>query len=155
MVGNPAVIAQLNVLLADEFAAVHQYAAHYGALANWGYDKLAALVKDRAADEQKHADVLIARILALRGVPVVSALGILAVTVSDVSGAIGFDGEAETRAITGYETAIKIATEAGDNATREILAQILTEETDHLNEIEGWQDQISQIGLGCFLAAKV
>jgi bacterioferritin (cytochrome b1) len=44
MVGNPAVIAQLNTLLAGKFAAIHQYAAHYGALANWGYDKLAALV---------------------------------------------------------------------------------------------------------------
>lgn len=44
MTGNPAVIDALNKLLADEFAAVHQYSAHYGALQNWGFDGLNAKV---------------------------------------------------------------------------------------------------------------
>jgi bacterioferritin len=155
MQGNPAVIAALNSLLADEFAAMHQYAAHYGALSNWGFDALAALVKDRADDERKHADALIARILALRMIPAVSGLGKIEYTVAEVPAALTFDAAAETRAIDGYNSAIKIAAEAGDNATRAMLETILTEETEHLNEIEGWQDQIALIGLGCFLNAKV
>ena len=155
MTGNPAVIDALNKLLADEFAAVHQYSAHYGALQNWGFDGLAALVKDRADDERKHADVLIARILALRMIPAVAAVGKIEYTVAEIPSALAFDNAAETRAIDGYNAAIKIAAESGDNATRAMLETILAEETDHLNEIEGWQDQIGMIGLPDFLNAKV
>jgi len=155
MTGNPVVIEALNKLLAEEFSAVHQYAAHYGALQNWGFDGLSALVKDRADDERKHADTLVARILALRMIPAVAAIGKIEYTVAEVPAALAFDHAAETRAIDAYNAAIKIAVEAGDNATRAMLETILAEETDHLNEIEGWQDQIGMIGLPDFLNAKV
>lgn len=155
MQGKPEVIASLNSLLADEYAAIHQYSAHYGALSNWGIEGLADLVADRAADEKKHADALIARILALRGVPAVSGLGKIAFSVADIPSALAFDAESEQRAVDSYNAAIVVAVTAGDNATRAILETILSEETDHLNEIEGWQDQIAMIGLSDFTSAKV
>lgn len=155
MQGSPAVIEALNGLLADEFAAIHQYAAHYGALANWGYDGLAALVKDRADDERKHADRLTLRILELSGVPAVGALGNVSFVVNEVPGQLVFDAAAEARAIESYNSAIKLAYEASDSATRTILESIAAEESDHLNEIEGWQDQIRMMGLENFLSARI
>ncbi len=155
MKGNPAVIEALNWLLADELAAQNQYLAHYSALENWGFSDLARLVKDRAADENKHAQALTRRILALEGVPTVGTIGEINFTVGDLQNALTFDAIAEQRAITSYNTAVNLCDESDDNATLVILNGILSEETEHLNEIEGWQAQIAMMGLGAFLSARI
>ena len=155
MRGIPKVIDLLNSLLADELAAQNQYLAHYGALKNWGIDGLAALVKDRANDERNHADSLVDRILALEGIPNVAAIGKIEFTVSDVVGQFGFDASAELRAIESYNAAISACEAYQDFATAEILRRIVSEKIDHLNEIEGWQDQIGMMGLPAFLTARI
>jgi bacterioferritin len=155
MRGAQNIIDALNGLLADELAAEHQYLAHYSALTNWGFDGLASLVADRAQDERKHAEALTNRILALEGVPNVAALGQVSFSVSDVPSQFGLDAEAEATAIERYNAAIKLVCEGGDNATRIMLDGIVAEETEHLNEIEGWQDQCGMMGLPAFLTARV
>jgi len=49
-------------------------------------------------------------------------------------------------AVKAYNAAIKLAQDAGDNATKEILDSILKDEDSHVDEIETQQDQIKQMG---------
>jgi bacterioferritin len=43
----------------------------------------------------------------------------------------------------------------GDNATRDILKQILMEEDAHVDELEDLQDEIEQMGLQIFLSTQL
>ena len=155
MKGNAAVIEALNGLLVDEFAAWQQYLAHYQAADNLGYAGLSSRIKDRAADEIRHAEILTARILVLGGIPSAGNLGPVAVNVSSISAAVDLDVAAEIRAVDKYNAAVKLAADAGDNTTRAILETILSEEDDeHLYELEGWQIEIASLGLSPFLILR-
>jgi len=120
---------------------------------NWGYGKLKKLVRGRSITEMKHAEKLIERILFLEGRPIVSDLNKIAIG-SDVPGQLANDLAAEMSAVKNYNVAVKVATDVGDNATKEILEGILKDEDGHVNEIEEKLDQVSQMGIQNFLATQ-
>lgn len=153
MKGNDRLIDVLNSLLSDELTAINQYMVHSEMCDNWGYEKLHKEIEKRAIDEMKHAEKLIARILFLEGTPVVSKLGAIHIG-ADVPKQVANDHNAEADAIRAYNDAIKLAGEAGDYATREILEQILSDEDRHIDKIEEMQDQIDQLTLPIFLSTK-
>ena len=65
------------------------------------------------------------------------------------------DHWAEEGAIKGYNQAIRLATELGDNDTKVLLESILKEETEHIDWIEAQMDQINQIGVQNYLAQQI
>jgi len=153
MKGNDRLIDVLNALLSDELTAINQYMVHSEMCDNWGYEKLHKEIEKRAIDEMKHAEKLIARILFLEGTPVVSKLGPIHIG-ADVPKQAANDHDAEADAIRAYNDAIKLAGEAGDCATREILEHILSDEDRHIDKIEEMQDQINHLTLPIFLSTK-
>jgi len=154
MKGNPQLIETLNALLAHELSVISQYIVHSEICANWGYDKLHAKSEKRAIEEMKHAEKLIARIIFLEGTPIVSRPNPVHIG-SDIPKQLKYDREKEIFAIESYNTAIKLAGEVNDFATREILEHILQEEDNHLDEIEELEDQISHMTLPIFLTTQV
>jgi len=154
MKGNAKLIETMNSLLADELTAINQYMVHSEMCDNWGYEKLHKHFEKRAIDEMKHAEMLIGRILFLEGTPVVSSLRKITIG-ADVSKQLASDQAAETDAIKAYNDAIKLAGEAGDFATREILEKILNDEDRHMDGIEELQDQIGHMTLPIFLTTQV
>jgi bacterioferritin len=154
MKGNAKLVKCLNELLSSELAATNQYMVHEGMVENWGYGKLAKMVRARAIGEMKHAETLIERILFLEGTPVVSNLSQIRIG-ADVPKQFDSDLASEMVAVKGYNDGIKLATEVGDNATKEILESILTQEDGHVDEIETQQDQIKQMGLPQYLNNQV
>jgi bacterioferritin len=154
MKGNVKLIETLNSLLADELSSINQYIVHSEMCANWGYEKLHAQFEKRAIDEMKHAEKLIARILFLEGTPVVTKLNPIEIG-SDVVKQLEKDHHAEEGAISAYNTAIRLAGDVNDFATREILEKILQDEDDHIDKIEELQDQISHMTLPIFLTTQV
>ncbi len=154
MKGNPKLVETLNSLLADELTAINQYMVHSEMCANWGYDKLHKHLERRAIAEMKHAEKLIGRILFLEGLPVVSNLKEIRIG-SDISKQLANDHTAEEGAIAAYNSGIKIAGEVNDFATREVLEHILTDEDQHIDDIEELQDQISHMTLPIFLTTQV
>jgi bacterioferritin len=154
MKGNAKLIQAMNGLLADELGAINQYMVHEAIVENWGYGKLAKMLKARAITEMKHAEKLIERILFLEGIPVVNKLSEIHIG-SDVPKQFDNDLAAEMGAIKSYNAAIKLAQEVGDNATKEILDSILNDEDAHVDEIETQQDQIKQMGLPTYLNNQV
>jgi len=151
MKGNAKLLQSLNGLLADELAAINQYMVHAEMVENWGYGKLAKLIKGRAITEMKHAEKLIERILFLEGIPIVSKLSDIHIG-ADVPKQFGNDLDSEMGAVKSYNAAIKLAQEVADNATKELLDSILKDEDSHVDEIETQQDQIKQMGLPQYLS---
>lgn len=154
MHGNKELIVVLNALLASELSSINQYIVHSEMNANWGYKKLHKHFEKRAIEEMKHAEMLIARILFLEGLPLVSKLNDIHIG-TDVSKQLNFDHQAEETAIVDYNTAIKMAGDKNDFATREVLEGILNDEDRHIDNIEELQDQISHMTLPLFLTTQV
>jgi bacterioferritin len=73
---------------------------------------------------------------------------------ADVPQQCANDLASEMTAVANYNSAVKLAAEVGDNATREILEGILEDEDGHVNEIEEKLDQIKQMGVQHFLAIQ-
>ena len=153
MKGNDKLIQALNGLLADELTAINQYVVHAEMAENWGYGKLKKSVGARSMTEMKHAEKLIARILFLEGTPIVGELNKINIG-ADVPQQCANDLASEMTTVANYNSAVKLAADVGDNATREILEGILKDEDDHVNEIEEKLDQIKQMGVQHFLATQ-
>ncbi len=154
MKGDPTLIATLNSLLADELTAINQYMVHSEMCDNWTFVKLHKAIEKRAITEMKHAEKLIGRILFLEGMPTVSDYRKIFIG-ADVPKMFANDHTAEAGAIKAYNAAIKLAGDVADYATRDMLQNILDDEDAHIDEIEGIQDQIAQMGVQVFLSTKL
>jgi bacterioferritin len=151
MKGNEKLLTVLNQLLADELTAISQYMVHSEMCDSWGYDKLHKAIERQARDEMHHAEWLIRRIIFLEGTPVISKLNPIKIGQS-VSEMVGNDQEAELAAVRAYNQAIAMAREAGDQATGDLLLQILKMEEGHADWAEMQRAQIEQMGLQNYLA---
>ncbi|MFB0535352.1 MAG: bacterioferritin [Anaerolineae bacterium] len=154
MKGNERIIEKLNDLLADELTAINQYIVHSEMCANWGYERLHEADEKRAIDEMKHAEKLIARLLFLEGRPIVSNLKKINIG-AEVEEQHNNDWTAEEGAIKSYNEGIRLATEVGDNGTRELLESILKDEEDHIDWLEAQLDQIGQMGIQNYLVEQI
>jgi bacterioferritin len=150
MKGNHKLVKVLNELLADELTAISQYMVHSEMCENWGYEKLHKAIESQAKDEMHHAEWLIRRIIFLEGTPVVSKLNPIKIgqTVLEM---VSNDQAAESAAVRAYNAAIGLAREVADQATADLLAQILKMEEGHVDWAEIQRAQIEQIGLENYL----
>jgi bacterioferritin len=154
MKGNPKIIERLNARLADELTAINQYMVHAEMCDNWEYQRLHEIIQKRSIEEMKHAEKLIARILFLEGIPIVSKINKIKIG-AEIPAMHKSDWGAEDDAIKSYNDDIKFAAEVGDNGTREILEDILEQEEDHIDWIEGQLDQIKQMGAQNYLVEQI
>lgn len=154
MKGNEKVIEQLNERLKEELAAINQYFLHAEMCENWRYETLKGVIKKRSIQEMRHAEQLIERILFLDGRPNVSQLGKLGIG-ENVEKIHEHDLNAERTAIEGYNKSIRVALEAGDNGTKEMLESILKEEEEHVDWLEAQFDQIKQMGIQIYLGEQI
>lgn len=153
MKGNEKLLKSLNHLLADELTAISQYMVHSEMCESWGYDKLHNAIEKQAKDEMHHAEWLIQRILFLDGIPEVSKLNPMKIGKS-VLDMVGNDQEAELAAVRAYNKAIVLAHEVADQATVDLLTQILKMEEGHVDWAEIQRSQIEQMGLENYLAKQ-
>jgi len=151
MKGNEKLIKVLNQLLADELSAISQYMVHSEMCDNWGYEKLHKAIEGQAKDEMHHAEWLIKRIIFLEGAPIVQKLNPIKIGKS-VLEMVSNDQDAELGAVRAYNAGIALAREVSDEATAELLTQILKMEEGHVDWAEAQRDQIEQMGLQNYLA---
>jgi len=154
MKGNAKVIEHLNARLAEELAAINQYFLHGEMCENWKYGSLHEVIKARSIQEMRHAEALIERILFLEGKPIINKLGPMSIG-DKVEKIHKADHAAEADAIKKYNESIRVAAEAGDNGTKELLESILKDEEDHIDWIEAQFDQIEQVGIQNYLGEKM
>jgi bacterioferritin len=154
MHGNKHVIAALNDALKAELTAISQYFLHGEMCENWGYHRLQAVTKQHSIQEMKHAEEFIERLLFLEGVPKMDELLPLKIGGS-VKAQLENDLALELGAVANYNAAIKVCTEAGDAASRELFEEVLAVEEDHVDWFETQLHQIGEIGLDRYLSQQI
>ena len=152
MRGDPEIIELLNEVLTAELTAINQYFIHAKMCENWGYSKLAEHNRDESIEEMKDADHVIERILDLGGTPNMQRL--FPVRVGEtVAEQLQLDLELE--AIERYNRGVALAVAKGDNATRHLLEDQLTDEEEHASYLESQLELIRQVGLENYLATRI
>jgi len=153
MKGKPEVIEVLAKMLREELGAISEYMVHAEMCENWGYPRLAKLVKQQSVGEMKHAEALIERILYLEGTPNLNDLPKLNIG-KDVKQQLQNDLALEVNAVAEYNTAVAAARKAGDNGSAELLKKLLLDEEDHVDFLETQLGIIKDIGLENYLSEQ-
>ena len=146
MKGNEKVIEFLNEALKNELTAVNQYWLHYRMLDNWGIHRLAEFERHESIDEMKHADRLSARILFLDGLPNFQMLGRLRIG-ENVEELLRADLALEMEALTQLREAIAYCETVRDYVSRDLFAEILQNEEEHVDTLEQQFGMIESMGL--------
>jgi bacterioferritin len=153
MRGNPKVLAELNKALREELTAINQYFLHAEMCENWKYHRLANYIKKQSIGEMKHAEVLIERLLFLDGSPTMQPLELK--VSKTVKGMLESDLALEVSAVKQYNDAVEIATNLGDNGSRDLLVELLKDEESHVDWLEAQLHQINELGYEQYLAQQM
>lgn len=146
MKGDQKVIDYLNEVLKNELTAINQYFLHYRILNHWGIEKLAKFEYEESIDEMKHADKVAERILFLDGLPNFQLLGRLRVgeTVEEVLKA---DLAIEVEAVAQLREAVAYCESIRDFVSRDLFAEILMNEEEHVDTLETQFEMIERMGI--------
>jgi bacterioferritin len=154
MQGDPAVLELLNEVLTSELTAVNQYFLHAKLCHHWGYERLAAKIRDESIDEMKHVETLADRILYLDGMPNFQRL--FSVKIGEtVPEQFELDLDVERESISRLNAGIARCVEVGDNGSRELLAHMLGDEEEHADWLETQLEAIKQIGVENYLTEQL
>ena len=154
MQGDKGVIQHLNTVLRNELTAINQYFLHARMFDNWGFGRLGEHERHESIDEMKHADRLIERILFLDGLPNLQDLDKLLIG-PNVKEALECDLALEMRAHPVLKQAIAHCETVGDYVSREILADILDSEEDHIDFLETQLSVIADVGIPNYLQSQM
>jgi len=146
MKGDDRVIELLNEALRNELTAINQYWLHYRMLDNWGVRRLAEYERHESIDEMKHADRLSERILFFGGIPNFQMLGRLRIgeTAEEILRA---DLELEMEALVQLRGAIAHSETVRDYVSRDLFAEILASEEEHVDHLERQFEMIARMGI--------
>jgi bacterioferritin len=144
--GDAKVLEYLNGALKNELTAINQYFLHAKMLKNWGITRLADFEYHESIDEMKHADKLAERILFLEGLPNFQLLGRLKIgeTVEEILKA---DLALENEAVPQLKEAIAHCDSVRDYVSRDLFADILENEEEHVDMLEMQFEMIERMGL--------
>jgi len=154
MRGHDQILKYLNEVLKTELTAINQYFLHAKMCESWGYLRLAEYNRKESISEMVHAEKLMDRILFLEGTPNMTDIGPIKVG-ANVKAQLESDLAVELDAVPRLNAAIKTATELGDNASRELFQEILIDEEEHVDHLEGQLHIIKEIGLENYLAQQI
>ena len=154
MKGDPKVIKFLNQVLKAELTAINQYFLHAEMCENWGYQRLAKLIKKESIEEMTHAEKLMERILYLDGTPDMSDYFKINIGAT-VEAQLKNDLQLEYDAVKRLNEGIQLCVAAGDNGSRDLAQKILDDEEHHIDWLEGQLHAIGEMGTANYLAQQL
>ena len=154
MRGNDKVLKCLSDSLKAELTAINQYFLHAKMCENWGYLRLGAYYRKESIEEMVHAEKLMNRILFLDGTPNMTDLGPIKVG-TNVKAQLENDLSLELHAVKQLNEAIKVSAEVGDNASRALFEEILKDEEEHVDYLEGQLHALGEMGMENYLAQQL
>lgn len=154
MRGDAKVIEYLNKVLGNELVAINQYFLHAKMYQDWGFKELGAHEYHESIDEMKHADKLTERILFLEGLPNFQDLGRLMIG-ENVQEMLRCDLKLEMIAHVDLKDAIAYCESVGDYVSRDLFADILSSEEEHIDWLETQLSLIENVGLQNYMQSAV
>ncbi len=154
MQGDAQVIEALNEVLTSELTAINQYFIHHKMCENWGYQSLSRKKREESLEEMKHADNVIERILYLEGVPNMQRLSPVRVGQDGVE-QHELDLVLERDAVERLNKAVALCRTQGDNGTRHLLEEILINEEQSVDWLEGQLHIVGEVGKENYLAEMI
>jgi bacterioferritin len=151
---DESIVVLLNEVLTAELTAINQYFIHAKMCSNWGYQRLAAHIRDESIDEMKHAESIIERILFLEGVPNMQRLGPVKVGEA-VPEQFQLDLDLEYVAVKRLNDGIAACVASGDNTTRALFEGILISEEAHIDWLETQLSALQAVGESAYLAQQL
>jgi len=154
MKGDPKVIEVLSQVLKAELTAINQYFLHAEMCENWGYQRLAKHTRKESIEEMQHAEKLMEHILYLDATPNMSDY--LKINIGkNVKEQLENDLQVEYDAVKRLNEGIATCVKAADNGSRELLEEILTDEEEHIDWLEGQLHSIGEMGIENYLAQQL
>ncbi len=154
MQGDPEILELLNEVLTAELTAVNQYFCDAKMLDNWGLERLGHHFRDASIEEMRDAERVTDRILYLEGLPNFQRIGPVRIGTEPIEKlTLGLDLERE--AIERYNRGVALAVAKGDNGTREMLEDLLTDEEAHADWLETQLDAAGRLGEELYLAQQL
>jgi bacterioferritin len=150
MKGDKQVIAFLNKALTNELTAINQYFLHARIFEHWGMTRLGKFEYRESIDEMKHADKLTQRILFLDGLPNFQDLHRIKIG-ENVVEILQADLALENEAIPLLRDAIAHCEQVRDYVSRELFADILENEEEHVDFLEKQLELVEKMGLQNFI----
>lgn len=154
MKGDAKVIELLNQVLKAELTAINQYFLHAEMCENWGYERLAKLIRKESIEEMVHAEKLIERILYLDGTPNMSDYFKINIGAT-VEQQFKNDLDLEYAAVKRLNDGIPVCMASGDNGSRELVEKILSDEEHHIDWLEAQLHAIQEIGIANYLTEQL
>jgi bacterioferritin len=149
--GDERIVELLNDILTFELTLINQYWLNYRMLKNWGFDKLGEVFRGYSLEEMEDADRYVDRILFLEGHPNLQRMNTVQVgeTAKEM---LELARAREQEAVDKLNAGIALCHEVGDHGTRELLAEALREEEEHLDFYETQLTAIELVGLETWLS---
>jgi bacterioferritin len=154
MKGDARLIEGLNEILTGELTGINQYFIHAMMCQNWGYEGLAAKIRQEFIGEMNHAEKIIERILHLYGVSNLTRLEKIQVG-ERVLDQVQFDLAVEGVAVGRFKRMVALAVEVGDNDSRQMLEEMLVSEEEHQHWLETQLELIHQVGEANYLTHQI
>lgn len=130
------VIEILSTSMNAEIGAIGVYMDQHYKMADAGLSKFAERLEEDAKEEMKHAEKLAKRILEIGGEVKYDKHLVPDAGMTDVAKIIKTNIDLEIEAVERLNKGIKTCFDEGDNASRRLLEEILTDEEKHLSEYE-------------------
>ena len=155
MKGNKTIIDALNLLLANELAAMDQYFIHSRMYHDWGLHKLYERIDHEFDDEKGHASKLIERIIFLEGTPDLKNRDAIHVG-KDVPAMLQNDLNVEYTVAKLLKKTMALCEKEQDYVSRDMLQQLLDDtENDHAHWLEQQLRLIKLLGLQNYLQSQM
>ena len=134
---KPKSVELLNLAIAEEELALHQYMYFHFILDDRGYDVLANIFKKIAIEEMKHIEVFAERILFLGGDVELGKLPKPLEKIQDPKKMLEWAMQNETEAIDKYSKwSLEVISEGRDIGTEQIFKKIVADEERHFEIFE-------------------